>query len=141
MSVETNEKKRNILLAVVALRSRRTCHAPTGLGPVAAGRGWDAAVGGGVGRGAGARRPPLVPGFVVLFLVAVAVRTSGVLSATQVAGLQEVETIAIGMGLVGLGSQVRIARLRQVGGRPLVLGLASWVLVGGVSLLAVTLVG
>ena len=69
------------------------------------------------------------------------VRTSGLLDASQVAALQQVETIAIGMGLVGLGSQVRIARLRQVGGRPLVLGLASWVLVGGVSLLAVTLVG
>jgi uncharacterized integral membrane protein (TIGR00698 family) len=123
------------LLAVVALRSRRTCHAATGPGPVAAGRGRE------IGADVGAVRPPVVPGFVALFLVAVAVRTSGLLDASQVAALQQVETIAIGMGLVGLGSQVRIARLRQVGGRPLVLGLASWVLVAGVSLLAVTLVG
>lgn len=86
-------------------------------------------------------RPPVLPLFVALFLCAVAVRSTGVLSAGQVAHLQQWETVAIGMGLVGLGAQVRIARLRVVGARPLALGLASWVLVGAVSLVAVTVVG
>jgi uncharacterized integral membrane protein (TIGR00698 family) len=86
-------------------------------------------------------RPPVLPLFVALFLCAVVVRSTGVLSAGSVARLQQWETVAIGMGLVGLGAQVRIARLRQVGARPLVLGLASWLLVGAVSLGAVTAIG
>ncbi len=84
------------------------------------------------------RRPPVVPLFVGLFLVAVAVRSTGVLTSDQLSIVQQGETFAIGMGLVGLGTQVRIARLRRVGGRPLLLGLASWVLIGAVSLVAVT---
>ncbi|MBI5088648.1 MAG: putative sulfate exporter family transporter, partial [Actinobacteria bacterium] len=44
---------------------------------------------------------------------------------------------AVGTGLAGLGAGVRIDRLRRVGGRPLVLGLVSWVLVAAVSYVAV----
>jgi uncharacterized membrane protein YadS len=49
----------------------------------------------------------------------------------------QAESILISMGLVGLGAGVRIGRLRQVGARPLLLGLISWVLVAGVSFGAV----
>lgn len=115
------------LLAFVAVRSRRNDAAlDTALDPAL-----DIA----------RRRPPVLPLFVALFLSAVVVRTTGVLTTHQVASIQQWETIAIGMGLVGLGSQVRIARLRHVGGRPLLLGLASWVLVGAVSLAAVAAIG
>jgi len=47
--------------------------------------------------------------------------------------------LLIGAGLVGLGSQVVWRRLRMLGGRPLVLGLASWVLVAATALVAVQL--
>lgn len=116
------------LLAFVAVRSRRTdAEVDPALDPAI--------------DTAGRRRPPVLPLFVALFLSAVVVRTTGVLTTHQVASIQQWETIAIGMGLVGLGTQVRIARLRHVGGRPLVLGLASWALVGAVSLAAVAVIG
>ncbi|MCU1359612.1 MAG: hypothetical protein JWN99_901 [Ilumatobacteraceae bacterium] len=83
-------------------------------------------------------RPPLLPLFVVMFLVAVAVRSMGFLSAGSLNGISQAESILISMGLVGLGSGVRIDRLRKVGGRPLVLGLISWVLVAAISYVAVT---
>lgn len=119
------------LLAFVAVRSRRT------------GAGLDTGpdTGPDTGLDIARQRPPVLPLFVALFLSAVVVRTTGVFTAHQVASIQQWETIAIGMGLVGLGSQVRIARLRHVGGRPLLLGLASWVLVGAVSLAAVAVIG
>ncbi len=89
----------------------------------------------------GARRPPVLPLFIVLFLAAVVVRSTGVLPLSWLARLKDLETILLGMGLVGLGSNVDLRKLRAVGGRPLVLGLASWALVALVSLAAVKLSG
>lgn len=86
-----------------------------------------------------ARRPAILPLFVVMFLVAVAVRSTGVLSAGSLSGLKQLETLTLGMGLAGLGSAVDIRKLRTLGGRPLVLGLLSWLLVAGASLAAVSL--
>ena len=84
-------------------------------------------------------RPPVLPWFVVAFLAAAAIRSTGVLSATQLDLAQHLETFLIGSGLVGLGSQVVWRRLRTLGGRPIVLGAASWVLVAAISLGAVEL--
>ena len=84
-----------------------------------------------------AKRPPILPLFVVMFLVAVAVRSLGVMSTGTLDGIGQAESLLISMGLVGLGSGVRFDRLRKVGGRPLVLGLISWVLVAGISFVAV----
>jgi uncharacterized integral membrane protein (TIGR00698 family) len=78
--------------------------------------------------------PPILPMFVALFLVAVAVRTSGVMPSLWLARTKNLETLLMGMGLVGLGAGVSIAKLRAVGGRPLALGLLSWLLVAVVSL-------
>ena len=69
----------------------------------------------------------------MLFLAAVAVRSTGVLSTIWLAHLKDVETILLGMGLVGLGSNVDLRKLRAVGGKPLALGLGSWALVAVVS--------
>lgn len=96
---------------------------------------------GGGDRVEGARRPPILPLFIVLFLVAVAVRSSGIVpesSADDVFGhIKTAETILLAMGLLGLGSNVDLRSLRRVGGKPLVLGLASWALVAVVSIAAV----
>ncbi len=102
------------LLTLVALRRRRRP------GTAAAGR----------------ARVPLLPAFLVGFLVAVGVRSSGWLSTASLERLQLVETLLLGAGLVGLGSAVDLGRLRRVGGRPLVLGLASWALVAVAALAA-----
>lgn len=88
----------------------------------------------------GAPTPPLVPLFVVAFLVAVGVRTTGLLDDDLVTTAKTLDTFLLAMGLFGLGANVRLRTLRAVGGRPLMLGLASWVLVAGVSVAAVVLV-
>jgi uncharacterized integral membrane protein (TIGR00698 family) len=111
------------LLAFVAVAARRR-----------------AARGAGHAPDAHAERPPLLPLFVVLFLAAVALRTVGAVPEGWLDGIKTLETVLLGAGLVGLGAGVDLRRLRAVGGRPLVLGLASWALVAGVSLLAVGLV-
>lgn len=89
----------------------------------------------------GAKRPPILPLFIVLFLVAVAVRSSGMLSTATLVHIKDAETILLGMGLVGLGSNVDLRKLRAVGGKPLALGLGSWALVAAVSVVAVGLSG
>lgn len=90
---------------------------------------------------AGAKRPPVLPLFIVLFLVAVGIRSTGAVPTSWLAHIKDIETVLLGMGLVGLGSNVNLRKLRAVGGRPLMLGLASWALVAIVSLAAVALSG
>lgn len=85
------------------------------------------------------KRPPVLPLFIVLFLAAAALRSAGAVPSGWLPGLKDAETFLLGMGLVGLGSGVDLKRMKAVGGRPLVLGLASWVLVAVVSLAAVEL--
>ncbi len=86
-----------------------------------------------------AKRPPLLPLFVALFLAAVVVRTVSDIPQPGLDAIQVAETILLGAGLFGLGSGVDIGRLRRLGGRPLALGLISWILVGTAALAAVAL--
>jgi uncharacterized integral membrane protein (TIGR00698 family) len=85
------------------------------------------------------RRPPLLPWFVVAFLAAAALRSADLVPHAGLDAARHVETFLIGAGLVGLGSQVVWQRLRTLGGRPLLLGAASWALVALTSLAAVQL--
>ncbi|BAN02594.1 YeiH family protein [Ilumatobacter coccineus] len=85
-------------------------------------------------------RPPLLPLFVVGFLAAILLRSSDVLSDDVLATAKDVEKIVLTVALVGLGLGVRIAKMRRLGGRPLVLGLLSWILVAGTACLGTMLV-
>jgi uncharacterized integral membrane protein (TIGR00698 family) len=78
-----------------------------------------------------------LPAFIVLFITMVAIRTSGILSNDVIASSKHVEKVALALALVGLGSGVRMAKLRVLGARPALLGLASWVLVMVASALAI----
>lgn len=80
-----------------------------------------------------AKRPPLVPVFVIGFLVAIGVRSTGVLGADALSFGSSLEKILLTVALVGLGLGVRVSKMRRLGGRPLALGLISWVLVAGVA--------
>ncbi|MEO7587236.1 MAG: YeiH family protein [Arachnia sp.] len=86
------------------------------------------------------KRPPLVPLFVVGFLVMVGVASLHLLPtpALDVAKLVQTACLAIAMFALGLG--VRIKSLIKVGPKPLLLGTASTVLVASVALAGVTLV-
>lgn len=82
-------------------------------------------------------RPPLMPLFVALFLVAVVLRSTEWLPTEVISTGRELEGWMLAAALVGLGAGVRIDRLRQLGSRPLVLGAAAWLMVAGVSYLGV----
>ena len=105
------------MVALVALRRRRTHAVPDG-----------------------AKRPPLLPLFVIGFLVAIAVRSTGVLGDDVLATAKDVEKIVLTIALVGLGMGVQIAKMRRLGGRPLVLGMLSWILVAGAAYVGTALV-
>ena len=76
-------------------------------------------------------RPPILPLFVCGFLIAIVVRSTGVLSAEALHLAGTMEKVVLTVALVGLGMGVRLDRMRKLGGRPLVLGLLAWVLVAG----------
>ena len=78
-------------------------------------------------------RPPLLPLFVAGFIAMVMARSTGLLSDSTIDIARSVEGWLLAAALVGLGSGVRIDRLRRLGPKPLVLGLLAWVLVASVS--------
>ncbi len=86
------------------------------------------------------KRPPLLPWFVVGFLAMVALRSTGWLEENVVESVRALEGWLFVIALVGVGAGVDIGRLRRLGGRPLQLGLLTWLVVAGVSYLAVVLI-
>jgi uncharacterized integral membrane protein (TIGR00698 family) len=83
------------------------------------------------------RKAPLVPAFVVGFIVMVILRTAGIIPDDWLSPLKKIEQWALAAALVGLGSEVKIRNLMKVGGRPLILALTSWACIAIVSLLGV----
>lgn len=86
------------------------------------------------------RRVSPLPTFIILFIALVCVRSTEVLSDDVLSLLKTTEKILLALALVGLGSGVRISRLRILGSRPLLMGLLSWALVMGTSLFAIRLI-
>lgn len=91
----------------------------------------------GASAGAAVRQVPLLPLFVAGFIAAVAVRSTGLVPDPVLAALAVADDLLLAAALAALGSGVRWAALRQLGGRPLVLGLVAWALVAGLALLGV----
>lgn len=85
-------------------------------------------------RPAGARRTLPIPLFVLAFLAIVALRSTGWLPAAVVSGTTAFDTLLLTAALAGLGLGVDVRRLRRLGFRPILLGLASWLLIAGISL-------
>jgi uncharacterized integral membrane protein (TIGR00698 family) len=91
-----------------------------------------------VGTTAGAR-PPLVPPFIVAFVAMVAVASIGVIPDRTLVRIDDLRTVLLGMALFALGTRVNVKRLRQIGARPLALGLGSWLLIAVVAYAGVRL--
>ncbi|MCX0272904.1 putative sulfate exporter family transporter [Nocardia zapadnayensis] len=87
-----------------------------------------------------ATRPPIVPLFVVGFLVCVALRSSGLLPQDLVDKAQLVQTVLLTAAMFALGLGVRISLLRSVGLRPIVLATLSTVWVAAIALAGALLV-
>lgn len=83
------------------------------------------------------RRPPLLPLFVAGFLLMVAIRSTGLIPDSWLDSIRLIEGFLFTVSLVGVGFGVDLGRLRKLGGRPLALGMATWVLVAGMSYLGV----
>lgn len=86
------------------------------------------------GAGTAGERPPVVPLFVAGFVVLVLVRTLVPVPEAVVASVASVQAALLGVALVALGSGIRLGRLVRTEGRSLLVGLASWVVIAGVSL-------
>ena len=82
------------------------------------------------------KKAPIVPLFVVGFIAAICLRATGWLSVEQLARAKNFEQLFLTAGMFGLGAGVQFSRLRRLGGRPLVLGLVSWLLVASAALVA-----
>lgn len=111
------------------------------LAPLVAGVGLSLRARATAARGAGKRRPPVLPLFVAGFLVMVAVRSTGWVpgSALDLAG--HAQELLLAAALFGLGAAVDLPSLTRTGGRVAVVGLGAWVVVAGVSYGGVLLVG
>lgn len=86
------------------------------------------------------KRPPLIPLFVVGFLLMVGVASLEILPEPALSAAKIVQTACLGIAMFALGLGVRIKSLIKVGPKPLFLGTASTVLVASVALIGVTLV-
>ncbi|WP_223148158.1 putative sulfate exporter family transporter [Actinotalea sp. JY-7885] len=89
--------------------------------------------GGQGGTGAPASRPPLVPLFVLGFLAAVALRSTGLVPDVVLDVASQVTTALLTAAMVGLGAGVDLRRLLRTGGRAAVLGAASTVVAASAS--------
>ncbi len=70
-------------------------------------------------------------------VVAAALATAGVVPDLALELAAPARTALLAVGMVGLGSSVHLAELRRLGLRPLVLGLLSWIMLAGGTLLGV----
>ena len=84
-----------------------------------------------------AGRPPLVPLFVVGFLLAAGLRSTGLVPDAALDVAATVERLALTAALFALGTGVRLTVLLGTGRRALLLGAGSTLLAGGVALMAV----
>lgn len=82
-----------------------------------------------------------VPLFVLGFLVAIALRTAGIVPEAVLDVLGSAKTLALTAALAGIGAGTDLRRLGRLGARPLLLGLLSWALVASVAYAGVLLTG
>src|SRR5699024_482447 len=83
---------------------------------------------------AGSKRPPLIPLFVVGFLVAIAIRTAGILPMPVIDTVAPIQVIFLAAVMFGLGTCAKLTMVQQVGAKPLVLASVVTLVVLGISL-------
>lgn len=72
--------------------------------------------------GAAGTKPPIVPLFVVGFLIAVVVASLNIVPAQVLSGIKVLQTFLLSAAMFGLGTGVNFRKLLGMGGRPIVLG-------------------
>lgn len=84
-------------------------------------------------RGGGGRRVALLPLFVVGFLAAMALRSTGIVPDPVLGAAREATTVLLAAALFALGTSVRVSGLRRTGPRALLLGACSTALITSVT--------
>jgi uncharacterized integral membrane protein (TIGR00698 family) len=80
------------------------------------------------------RRPPIVPLFVLGFVAAMLLRTLLPVPQVVLQSADLIQTVLLGLALVGLGSAIRVRSLVRTGGRAALVGLFSWALIAALGL-------
>jgi len=95
----------------------------------------------GPGLEAGAKRPPIVPLFVLGFVACAALRSTGIVPEGVLGAISQLQVAALGAALFGMGAGVRLASLFRGSSR--VLGVATFatLFIAGMSLAGVLLIG
>jgi len=93
------------------------------------------------GPAASAVKPPVLPLFLLSFVAAAALNSTGWVPAGTLSALHHVQYIALVAALVGLGTGIHRRVLARAGGPALLVGLGGWVLVAGTALAVVHLAG
>ncbi|MFD7982800.1 YeiH family protein [Kitasatospora indigofera] len=123
------------LVAGIGLAARRPRRRP---GPAKDGAATGTPGAAGARSGPGAR-PPVVPLFVAGFLLMIALRSTGAVPAGALTLATDARELLLAAALFGLGSAVHLPTMVRTGGRIAALGLASWVMIAGVSYAGVLL--
>jgi uncharacterized integral membrane protein (TIGR00698 family) len=87
----------------------------------------------------GGKRPPVMPLFVFGFLAVIVLRSAVAVPGGVLTAAQSLQELLLAAALFGLGSAIHLPTLARTGGRVAALGLASWVVVAGVSYAGVLL--
>lgn len=93
------------------------------------------------GADAGGKRPPVVPLFVLGFVLMVVLRSVGIVPVPVLDVAKTVQGAVLAAAMFALGAGVDIRKLIKVGGRPLLLALLATVLVACIGLVGTVLVG
>jgi len=80
------------------------------------------------------KRPPIVPLFVVGFLILAALRTFGLLPEIAVTGLSWIQTVCLAMAMFALGRGVQWRSLKNLGARPIALAALVTIIVALIAL-------
>ena len=88
----------------------------------------------------GTKLPPVIPLFILGFVLMIAVRSLGWLNGDELGLGSLIQDILLGSALFGLGSAVRIRELARTGARAGLLALCSWLLIAALGYGAVQLI-
>lgn len=127
-----------VAAVVLSVRRRRRGEAPASAPASGAGSASASDAASGAGGGA-VRRTPLVPLFVVGFIVLMAVRSTGWVPGPVLGASGTVKELLLATALFGLGSAVHLPTLARTGRKVAALGLCAWVVIAGVSYAGVLL--
>ena len=85
-------------------------------------------------------RTPIMPLFVLGFLACVGLRSTGVVPATALGWISQLQVVALGAALFGMGCNVKLASLVRRSGRVMAASAAGTVVISGITLAGILLV-